>query len=150
MNPLRRKIAAFALVLPFAAAASEVNNVEGLALEGHDPVAYFTSGKAEQGLATLPFEHGGVTYRFSTTANRDAFRADPARYLPQYDGYCAFGVSRGYKAAIDPTSFTIVDGKLYLNYNAAVQRDWLKDAPGYIRAADARWGEVRATTRVIR
>jgi YHS domain-containing protein len=141
---------ALTLTLPLAAVASEVNNVQGLALKGHDPVAYFQAGKAEPGLATLPFEHGGVTYRFSTPANRDAFRADPARYLPQYDGYCAFGVSRGYKADVDPAAFSIVDGKLYLNYNAAVQRDWLKDTAGYIHAADSRWGEVRATAKVIR
>ncbi len=87
---------------------------------------------------------------FGAQAHRDAFRADPERYAPQYHGYCAFGVSRGYKAATSPDSFSIVDGRLYLNYNREVQAMWAKDTPGYIEKAEAAWPRVSQTTKVLR
>jgi len=138
------------LALSMSAPASEVHSTGGIGLKGYDPVAYFSGGAPARGLEGLRVEHDGAAYLFSTAENRDAFKSDPARYLPQYGGYCAFGVSRGYKADVDPTAFTVVEGKLYLNYNAAVQRDWLKDTAGFIRTADAKWPEVKATTRVLR
>lgn len=141
---------ALALALSLAPRAAEVNAADGVALKGHDPVAYFKAGKPVRGLDALRLEHAGAAYLFATPENRDAFKADPARYLPQYGGYCAFGVSRGYKADVDPAAFTLVEGKLYLNYNAAVQRDWLKDPAGHIRAADGKWAEVKGTTKVYR
>ena len=131
-------------------AASEVHVTDGVAIKGHDPVAYFGAGKPQRGLPPLRVEHGGAAYLFATAANRDAFQANPARYVPQYGGYCAFGVAGGYKADIDPAAFSIIDGKLYLNYNKTVQRDWSKDTAGFIRKADARWPHVRTSTSVIR
>lgn len=144
--------AAFALglALSFSSRASEVHVTDGIAIKGHDPVAYFTQGKAQRGIDSLRLEHGGATYLFATPGNRDAFKAEPARYVPQYGGYCAFGVAGGYKADIDPAAFSIVDGRLYLNYNAAVRRDWSKDTAGFIRKADARWPEVKGSTKIIR
>jgi YHS domain-containing protein len=139
-----------ALALSFSTRASEVHLTGGVAIKGHDPVAYFNGGKPQRGQADLRHEHGGATYLFATTQNRDAFKASPERYLPRYGGYCAFGVAGGYKADIDPAAFSIVDGKLYLNYNATVQRDWSKDTAGFIRKADARWPEVKDSTKVIR
>jgi YHS domain-containing protein len=130
--------------------AGEFNERNGAALSGHDPVAYFVEGKPVAGQVSLRLEHQGSTFLFSSAANRDAFTANPAKYAPQYGGYCAYGVSRGYKADIDPAAFTIVDGKLYLNYNRQVQADWLKDVPGYIAKADARWDDVRRIEKVIR
>jgi YHS domain-containing protein len=136
-----------AATTPFA---GEFNERNGAALVGHDPVAYFAEGKPVAGQVGLRHEYQGSTFLFATAANRDAFAANPAKYAPQYGGYCAFGVSRGYKADIDPAAFTIVDGKLYLNYNRQVQVDWLKDVPGYIAKADTRWSEVRKIEKVIR
>src|SRR5689334_10995420 len=109
------------LGLALSARASEVHVTEGLALKGHDPVAYFTAGRPQRGLERLRVEHAGAAYLFASAENRDAFLANPNRFLPQYGGYCAFGVSGGYKADVDPAAFSIVDGRLYLNYNAAVQ-----------------------------
>jgi hypothetical protein len=138
------------LALSFSTRASEVNVVDGVALKGHDPVAYFSAGMPQRGIPTLRHEHGGAAYLFATSENREAFKANPARYLPEYGGYCAFGVAGGYKADIDPAAFAIVDGKLYLNYNRAVQRDWSKDSAGFIRKADVRWPQVKGSGNVIR
>lgn len=113
--------------------------VKGVAVGGYDPVAYFTDGKPLKGRADLTLEHQGATWRFASEANRDAFRADPARYAPQYGGYCAWAVAEGYTAKGDPTAWRIVDGKLYLNYDASVQRTWEKNIPGNITRANANW-----------
>ena len=93
--------------------------------------------------------HKGSTFHFASADHRDAFIANPARYAPQYGGFCAFGTAGGYKAAIDPAAFTIVDGKLYLNYNSQVQSKWSADVGGYIRKADANWPEVMRQAKVI-
>jgi YHS domain-containing protein len=133
---------------PFAL-AGDFFEKDGVALRGYDPVAYFKDKQPARGSAEHRFEHRGSTFHFSSAANRDAFAADPAKYAPQYGGYCAFGTAGGYKAAIDPTAFTIVDGKLYLNYNAAVQKQWSADIPGFIGKADANWPRVSATSKVF-
>jgi hypothetical protein len=147
---MRIAILALAAPVSLGASAGALNERDGVAIKGHDPVAYFTQGKPVAGSADLRHVHQGSTFLFSTTANRDAFVADAAKYLPQYGGYCAFGVAGGYKADIDPAAFTIVGGKLYLNYNAKVQKDWLKDTAGYIARADGKWPEVAKTDKVHR
>jgi YHS domain-containing protein len=149
-TPFRLLAGLLALCTALTAAAGDLNEAGGLAIKGHDPVAYFTEGAPAKGLVEFRHPYQGVTYLFKNAANRDAFVAAPEKFLPQYGGFCAFGVSRGYKADIDPTAFTLLGGKLYLNYNAQVQRDWQKDAPGYIRRADERWPAVRAQTKVIK
>ena len=116
----------------------------GLALKGYDPVAYFTESKPVSGRAEFTAQHEGATYRFASAANRDAFAAAPEKYVPQYGGYCAFGVAGGYKAPIQPDAWTVVDGKLYLNYDRSVRSRWSSDIPGYVRKADANWPTVRA------
>ena len=128
------------MLLVGVALAGPVNkNGSGLAIEGHDPVAYFTLGKAVAGSGEFTASHDGATYRFVSAAHRDQFNADPARYLPQYGGFCAYGMAQGYQASVQPDKFTIVDGKLYLNYNGSVQSRWRKDTGGYISAANANW-----------
>ena len=138
------------LVLALASRAADTHLTNGIALKGHDPVAYFTVGQPQRGIDELRLAHAGAIYLFASTANRDAFAANPGRYLPQYGGYCAFGVSRGYKADIDPAAFSIVDGKLYLNYNREVQKQWQLEQARLIRQADERWDAVRATQKVHR
>lgn len=112
------------------------------AVDGYDPVAYFTDGKPVEGSSEFEAEYEGATWRFVSAANRDAFVADPSKYAPQYGGYCAWAVSQGYTAKGDPQHWRIVDGRLYLNYNADVQQKWEKDVPGFIKAADANWPKV--------
>ena len=79
------------------------------------------------------------TYRFASAANRDAFAKEPDRYLPQFGGFCAYAVSRGYTADIDPLAWRIVDGKLYLNYSRRAQAKWEEDVPGNITKGHANW-----------
>ena len=97
-----------------------------------------------QGKPEFTARHEGATYRFGSAANRDDFLAGPAKYAPQYGGYCAYGMASGYKAPIEPDAWTIVDGKLYLNYNQSVRDRWSSDIPGFIRKADANWPSVRS------
>ncbi|MBH0239510.1 YHS domain-containing (seleno)protein [Methylobrevis albus] len=143
-------VLAVALAASGAAHAGEINEIDGVAIKGYDPVAYFEDAAPVAGRADITAEHAGATFRFADTGNRDAFLADPARYAPQYGGFCAYGTARGYKAGIDPAAFTIVDGKLYLNYDTGVQATWAKDVPGYIARADGNWPEVKLTTKVHR
>ncbi|MCB9743123.1 MAG: YHS domain protein [Alphaproteobacteria bacterium] len=126
------------------AAASEPRNLSwrGLALDGYDPVAYFVSGAPTKGSEDITTSWGGGTWRFSSAENRALFVADPAKYAPQYGGYCAWAVSEGYTADIDPAAWKIVDGKLYLNYSLKVQAQWEQDVPGRIKKADANWPKV--------
>ncbi len=116
--------------------------VKGVAVGGYDPVAYFSEGKPVPGLTSLTLEHNGATWRFASEANREAFKADPAKYAPQYGGYCAWAVSQGYTAKGDPEAWSIVGGKLYLNYDKQVRAGWEKDAAGNIRKGDANWPKV--------
>ena len=125
-------------------AAEEVNVKSGFAVHGHDPVAYFTSGKPQEGVDAYTATHNGATYRFASAANRDAFKADPGRYAPQYGGYCAFGTAMGRKFDGDPNAWKIVDGKLYLNLNADVQKRWLSNVPGFVKGADNNWPKIES------
>lgn len=119
-----------------------------LAIDGYDPVAYFTERKPVKGTPEFRAEFQGATFQFASADHRDRFAADPEKFAPQYGGYCAYGMAKGYKAAIDPEAFTVVHGKLYLNYSDAVQTRWLSDIPGYIHKADVNWPEVQKQTRV--
>ncbi|MBU2581470.1 MAG: hypothetical protein KJ622_07115 [Alphaproteobacteria bacterium] len=111
----------------------------GLAAHGFDVVAYFKQSKPQQGDARFALVHNNATYRFASEENLAAFEADPGKYEPAYGGYCAYGVSVGAKFDGDPRYWKIVDGKLYLNLDAAIQSTWLKDVPASIRKADANW-----------
>ncbi len=115
----------------------------GLAIRGYDPVAYFTDNKAVKGAENFTAQYKGSQFRFAAEANRAAFTANPERYAPQYGGFCAYAVALGNKAPIDPAAFTIVDNKLYLNYNKPTEVLWRKDIPGYIAKADRNWPEVQ-------
>jgi len=126
-----------------AAASSSINQQsDGVALKGYDVVAYFTEGKPVMGTREFRHEWMGAKWQFANAANRDLFAADPGQYAPQYGGYCAFGVSEGHKAKVDPGVWKIVDGKLYLNYDAGVGAEWRKDIPGRIAKADRNWPTV--------
>lgn len=122
---------------------SEIFSTKEGAIKGYDPVAYFTEGKPVKGSEAYSFEWNGATWRFSSAENMAAFTANPEKYAPQYGGYCAYGVADGHKAPISPDAFSILEGKLYLNYNKQVQNTWNKDQQGYIKTADEKWGVVK-------
>jgi YHS domain-containing protein len=112
------------------------------AIRGYDPVAYFTLGAPVKGSKEFRHEWRGAAWYFASSANRDRFAAEPEKFAPQYGGYCAYGVALGSTPSIDPAAWSIVDGKLYLNYNLPTRASWEKDIPGYIRKADANWPAV--------
>ncbi|WP_300063321.1 YHS domain-containing (seleno)protein [uncultured Roseobacter sp.] len=124
------------------AATPPVYHSRGIAVDGSDVVAYHTEDRPVSGNADITHDWMGVTWRFSSEDNRNAFVADPAHYAPQYGGYCAYAVSEGYTASTIPDAWKIVDGKLYLNYSRRIQRRWERDIPGRIAAADANWPAV--------
>jgi YHS domain-containing protein len=142
-------LAAVTLLLGLASVTTHARSPEiytGLlsstAVGGYDPVAYFTDGKPVEGKRDITFTWKGTTWRFVSEQNRDLFKAKPETYAPQYGGYCAWAVSQGYTAKGDPKHWRIVDGKLYLNYDAKVQKDWEKDIPGHISKGDKNWPKV--------
>ena len=97
--------------------ASEIFSTSDGAVQGYDVVAYFTESKPVKGTKEFTVYHSGESWYFSSAENLKTFKASPEKYKPQFGGYCAYGMSRGYKAKTDPEAWTIVDGKLYLNYN---------------------------------
>jgi hypothetical protein len=116
--------------------------VSSTAVGGYDPVAYFKDGKPIVGKGDITFAWKGASWRFASAENREAFRQKPEAYAPAYGGHCAWAVSQGYTAKGDPKYWKIVDGRLYLNYDARVQKNWEKDIPGHISKANANWPKV--------
>ena len=112
---------------------------ENLGAGGYDVVAYFTDGRPVEGDARYTYDWQGATWRFANAENLERFKAEPAKYAPQYGGYCAWAVSQGYTASADPQAWRVVDGKLYLNYSLDVQQQWQGDVPGNIAKGDANW-----------
>ncbi|MEM9257916.1 MAG: YHS domain-containing (seleno)protein, partial [Pseudomonadota bacterium] len=133
-------------VLAFASLAIAGHDTEtdknGVILAGYDAVAYFTQGKPVKGSADYTAEYNDAIYQFSSSKNRDLFLADPARYAPQYGGFCAYGMTFGKKIPVNGEAFEVVDGKLYVNKNVRIYKKWAKDIPGHIEEADAEWLEV--------
>jgi hypothetical protein len=138
---------ALSSVLPATAAAQVNDNGTAHAIGGYDPVAYFTDHRAVRGSEEHAFSWQGARWLFASEAHRALFAASPARYAPAYGGYCAYAVSQGRTARIDPEAWSIVGGRLFLNYSLAIRQQWSGDRDRYIRDADARWPEVRRTIR---
>ena len=134
--------ALFCLTTVAHAGKTEVFSTKAGAIRGYDTVAYFTEGKAVKGKPQFTHEWKGAKWRFASAENRDLFKADPEKYAPQYGGYCAYAVSKGYTASTDPEAWTIHKGKLYLNYSKSVMATWRKDKDGRITKADKNWPAV--------
>ena len=120
-----------------------------VAIKGYDTVAYFKLGKAVKGSESFTFRWHDVTWQFSTQEHRDLFAAEPARYAPQYDGYCAWAMTEARLALTDPEVWKIVDGKLYLNCSRQAFEKWSTDIPGNIKKADENWPELRTSSQII-
>ena len=113
------------------------------AIHGYDPVAYFKEHKPVKGDPKYAYVWNGATWIFSTQQNLDAFKLNPAYFAPQYGGYCAYGLADGHKAPTDPQAWTIVDNKLYLNYDKDVQQKWNKNQGAYILQANTNWTKIK-------
>ena len=133
-----------------AASTGGVNQIDGLALHGFDPVAYFAQNKAVKGEPVLTASYQGVTYQFASKEDQAAFEANPAKYVPQYGGFCALATSIGIKADIDPHAFAINDGKLYVNYSNKALQVYQQDVNGNTGKADRNWPEVAKQSKIIR
>jgi YHS domain-containing protein len=128
-------------VLIFAQAKVDAidHDKKGVAIRGYDPVAYFTDNKPTKGDPKFSYSWGGSTWQFASAEHRDLFTQSPDRYAPQYGGYCAYAVSEGHTAEIDPNAWKVVDGKLYLNYSLDVREKWQKEQEARIVKADQNW-----------
>jgi len=132
---------------PAAADVVETNLTErGLAVNGYDPVAYFTDGRPVLGEGRFTYEYDGAIYRFATETNRQSFIANPTRYMPAYGGFCAYGVRTGRKFEIDPDSWRIVDDRLYLLLNPATKVIWDLQRSNNIQIADTIWPKIKPFT----
>ena len=136
-----------------ALAGEQYVDKSGYAVSGHDVVAYHSLEQspvgqpqpaAIEGKEAYKAEYNGATWLFASAANRDAFKADPAKYAPLYDGHCAYGISRGGKVPANPDLWRIVDGKLYLNITQQVVQFWEADVPGNIGTAETKWASLEA------
>ena len=128
------------LLLACSAQIAPINvDAEGVTLKGYDPVAYFTDSAPVKGKKEFQYEWHGAKWLFASQEHLAMFQANPEKYAPHYGGYCAYAVSQGKTADIDPEAWSIVDGRLYLNLNKDVQNLWDKDRPGYIKKADQNW-----------
>ena len=124
----------------FAAPAPEVNvETDGLAARGYDVTAYFTDAKAVRGSISHQLQYKGATWRFASAEAQARFEADTTSFPPQFGGYCAWAVSQGYVAPGDPKQWKIVDGKLYLNFNARAKELWEADQAEAIKRGHANW-----------
>jgi YHS domain-containing protein len=129
------------LALPGVAQNKSLLNLDksGVAIQGYDPVAFFTDHKPVKGSSQWVAKRNGATYLFASREHRDLFLKDPARYEPSFGGYCAYGVSRNKLVEIDVEAFQIVDGKLLLQYSKGVRDDFNKDTQGNLGKANANW-----------
>ncbi|WP_027381365.1 YHS domain-containing (seleno)protein [Chryseobacterium daeguense] len=127
------------------AQSSNVNQENGIANSGYDVVGYF-SGKALQGSAKFAMKHQGVSYYFQNAENKAKFQQDPDKYLPQYGGYCAYAMGdSGEKVSVNPKTYKIINGKLYLFYNSFLNNtltSWNKDEKNLKIKADKNWKKI--------
>ena len=149
MQKLNLLAVVFLLFLGLAVSSAPAARAEGgtevatTGAGGYDLVTYFTESTPVRGNGKYTAEYEGVTYLFSTEANKNAFEKNPAKYLPAFGGYCAYGVAVGKKFWGDPEVWEIVDDTLYLNLDRSIQQEWDKDKPGYIVKANSNWTSIK-------
>ncbi|NJK92430.1 MAG: hypothetical protein HC904_11720 [Blastochloris sp.] len=136
--------AALLLTGSLLAGNSEINTAgaTGIAINGYDPVAFFTEKKPVNGDPAIKVEHAGATYLFSTEKHRDLFAKNPEKYAPQFGGYCAYGVSVNALFPVDISTWQVRDGKLYLNLNPEILKAFNKDFEGNVAKAHTNWPKV--------
>jgi YHS domain-containing protein len=134
-------LATLALPLFAQTTTKTLVNVDGtgVAIQGYDPVAFFTDNKPVKGDQKFLIKHDGAIYFFATKEHKDLFKENAAKYEPEYGGYCAYGVSKNKLVEIDVDAFQIVDGKLLLQYSKGIRDDFNEDTKGNLAKADANW-----------
>ena len=147
MNTFKSLLSGVALSVALAtsamAAGVELNaSSTGLAMQGYDPVAYFTDGAPAKGSYKITTVFNDATYRFASEEHKAPFEANPEAYLPAYGGYCAFGTAMGFKFDGDPEYWKIVDNKLYLNLSKDIQTRWEGNIPGFVQDANGHWENI--------
>jgi YHS domain-containing protein len=142
----RRAVLALSFIAVWSASAADSKKSDpvnhdrgGIAIQGYDPVAYFTDSKPVKGDAKFSYTWRGTVWQFASAQHRDLFAETPEKYAPQYGGFCAYAVSENHTADIDPEAWKIIENKLYLNYSKSVQQMWLKEPEARIRRADQNW-----------
>jgi hypothetical protein len=142
-----KKIITLSLFIVFAINAqsqkSEIFSVEGKAIKGYDVVSFFTEGKAEKGYDSISVSWKNTTWLFASQLNATAFKQNPEKFAPQYGGYCAYGAADGHKAPTQIETWTILNDKLYFNYNLKVKDFWNKNQAELIKKADSNWVELK-------
>jgi len=141
MKKLSLLFFALTLALPVFAQSKTLLNLDkaGVAIQGYDPVAFFTDNKPVKGNPEFPARHNGAIYYFASKEHRELFKSDPTKYEPSFGGYCAYGISRGKLVEIDVDAFQIVNGRLLLQYSKGVRDDFNKDGKGNLAKAEANW-----------
>ena len=141
MKKLALLLLTLGLALPVFAQTKTLLNLDktGVALQGYDPVAFFTDNHPVKGDPKFVLKHAGAIYYFASKEHKDLFKANPEKYEPQFGGYCAYGVSRNKLVEIDVDAFQIVDGKLLLQYSKGIRDDFNKDTQGNLAKADSNW-----------
>lgn len=141
--PTRRYFLSGLAALAFAPAAVAESPIfyadQGTAIGGYDTVAYFASGEAVRGAPDIAVMWKGAVWHFASHENREAFEANPHAYAPQFGGYCAYAMARGYTTKTDPQAWRIVGGKLYLIHSPGIERMWARDVAGNISMAESIW-----------
>lgn len=143
---MKRLLVFTALVFSVAIAhaqKSEIFSTDGKAIKGYDPVAFFKVSAPVKGTDSLSYTWKDAKWFFSSRENLESFKANPDMYCPQYGGYCAYGTSAGHKSPTQTDTWTVLDGKLYFNYNSKVKEMWVKDQKSLIEKADQQWPEVK-------
>jgi len=123
-----------------------IDATHGVALEGYDAVAYFLDHRPIRGIDAYSHTWSGVVWKFASAEHRDLFAADPARYAPQYGGYCAFAVANRTTAHGSPKQWAVVNDRLFLNNNPLAKKLWDRDRPGHIQAGDQNWPQIPKRT----
>jgi YHS domain-containing protein len=129
--------------LALHAQKAEVFSKDGVAINGYDAVAYFTKSQPVKGDKKFLLVWNNATWYFASQEDLNLFQASPEKYAPQYGGYCAYGLSENHKAPTKPEAWSIVNGKLYLNYNLDIKQDWQKNTGERIKKADAYWPAIK-------
>ena len=129
------------IALSASAQTKTLQNLDknGLAIQGYDPVSFFTDGKPVKGKPEFTAKHNGATYQFASKEHQELFLKSPEKYAPQFGGYCAYGVSKNGLYSIEPDAFQVVDGKLLLQYSKGARDDFNKDVKGNLAKANANW-----------
>lgn len=121
----------------------EIFQVDGIAIAGFDPVAFFVEEMPRKADGVISYSWKGAEWWFTSEDNKELFQENPSKYIPQFGGYCAWGMREGYKADTNPKkAWTLFDGKLYLNYDKGTMKGWLPEKEESIRIASDNWSKM--------